>query len=98
MSATADGLLDRMGAHFPEETPLRRAHSIVISAGGDTARDLAHELHMLAERVERGEVTKGCGGGPACGSIYSYIHDPSMTHDRYFQEIDRRLSAERDGE
>lgn len=98
MSASADGLLDRMGRNLPEETPLLRAHSIVISAGGDTARDLARELYRLAGEIERGELTKGCSGSPLGGSVYSYVHDPSMTHDRYFEEIDRLLRAERDGE
>lgn len=86
-------LLDNLGAQLPEENPLRRAHSIVLSAGGDTVHDLVSELHMLAERIARGELTKGCGGGPTRGSIYSYINDPDMTHDRYFDELNRRLVA-----
>lgn len=87
-------MLDKMGAKSPEAAPLVRAHSIIVSAGGDTAHDLASELYSLAQRIERGELTKGCSGGSSCGSIYSYVKDPTMTHDRYFEEIEKRIKAD----
>lgn len=74
---------------------ITRAHSIIVAAGGDTPRDLAHELRYLADQLERGELTVGCVGGPSCGSVYSYKHDAAMTHDEYFRQIEAQLEAER---
>ncbi len=36
-----------------------RAHSLVLSAGADSAARLAGELRLLADRIERGEVSNG---------------------------------------
>ena len=87
-------LLDNLGSKAPEASPLVRAHSIIVSAGGDTARDLANELYALAQRIERGQLTKGCCGGCSGGSTYSYVKDETMTHDRYFEEIEKRIRAD----
>lgn len=77
-----------------QSTPApQRAHRIVLDAGADTAEGLAWELRRLADRIERGEITRGCIGGPYSGSIYSYASNPEMTHDRYFQEVTRYLEA-----
>ena len=71
----------------------QRAHTIVISAGSDTATDLAWELRHLADRIQRGELTHGCIGGGSSGCMYSYRANPEQTHDRYFQEIDAWLAT-----
>jgi hypothetical protein len=76
-------------------TAPQRAHRIEIDAGADTAEDLAWELRQLATRLERGDLTRGCIGGPSSGSIYTYTHNPEMTHERYFAEIEAHLAAER---
>ena len=72
---------------------IERAHTIILKAGGDTARDLARELYSLADKIERGDITVGCIGGPVCGSTYSYKVTP-MTHDEYFRKINERLQSE----
>jgi hypothetical protein len=72
-----------------------RAHTIILKAGGDTAQELAWELRSLADRIERGELTVGAGGGPSAGSTYSYRVAPEQTHQKYFQEIDAWLERER---
>lgn len=71
-----------------------RAHSILLKAEGDSAKDLARELRHLAERLTRGDLSVGCTGAPDGGCIYSYTRDPSMTHDAYFQAIAAWLGAQ----
>lgn len=77
---------------------ITRAHSIVVSAGADTPTHLAWELRYLADQIEREELTVGCSGSPSGGSIYSYKHDPAMTHDEYFRQLDAKLEADRAAE
>lgn len=72
----------------------QRAHTIVVSAGADTARDLAWELRRLADLIDREQLSVGCSGAPFGGSLYSYKHQPEMTHDAYFTAIDEWLASE----
>lgn len=74
----------------------RRAHQLAVQVGADTVEDLAWSLRRLAEGVERGELTRGCSGGPSCGWTYEYRHDPEMTHERYFAEVDAYLARDTD--
>jgi hypothetical protein len=71
-----------------------RAHELIVKIGADTVEDLAWALRTLASDVERGRLTRGCWGSPSDGAIYSYRHDPAMTHDRYFAELDQHLERE----
>lgn len=71
-----------------------RAHTFIASIGADTKEDLCAELREFARRIERGEVTHGCMGGPSCGATYSYKVRPEQTHDKYFEDIEAMLAAE----
>lgn len=73
--------------------PPRRAHEIILQAGADTAERLAAELRLFADRVERGEITTGAIGGPDAGTMYSYVHRPEMTHERFFRDLNAWLAA-----
>lgn len=75
---------------------ISRAHSVVLSAGADTAQDLAWELRHMADLIERGELTVGCIGGPSAGTTYSYRVSPEQTHDEYFRQINDALTAGRE--
>ena len=80
-------------------TPLKapqRAHTLIVKAGGDTVRDLADELRSLANRLERGELTRGCAGGDNRGSIYEYRNDPEMTQDAYFRSTNEWLEKRKE--
>lgn len=70
----------------------RRAHRLVLDAQADTAEGLVWELRMLAARIERGELTTGCIGGPDAGSTYSYTTKPEVTHEAYFAAITEWLN------
>jgi len=76
-------------------TKVKRAHSLALAIGADTKDDLVAELHHIAERVARDDLTIGGMGGPSCGYTYAYHHDPDMTHDRYFELIDIELAEAR---
>jgi hypothetical protein len=71
----------------------RRAHELIVKVGADTADDLCYALNQMAIDLGRGEMTQGCSGSPSVGYTYSYSHDPSITHDSYFQAIDAWLAA-----
>lgn len=71
----------------------RRAHEFTVRIGADTRKGLVDELLALARRIERDEITCGVMGGSTAGATYSYIHDPSITHDRYFEEINGYLES-----
>jgi len=73
---------------------IERAHTLVASAGADTAQGLAVELRHLADMLDRGKLTEGCSGSPSGGSMYSYKIRPEQTHDEYFRQIDEWLATE----
>lgn len=71
----------------------RRAHTIILSAGADSAERLAAELRLFADRIERGTISTGAIGGADAGTTYSYAHRPEMTHERFFEELNTWLRA-----
>lgn len=73
---------------------VRRAHWLIASIEADNVDALVYRLHSLAAGINRGEITVGVSGGTDSGMIYSYKHDPAMTHDAYFVEIDRKLKED----
>lgn len=81
-----------MSEPHPLSSP-QRAHTIILTAGGDTAERLADELRFIATLIDQGKLSVGMIGGPSTHAIYSYICDPEMSHDAYFQQIDRWLAA-----
>ena len=68
-----------------------RAHVFACKVGADTKEDLVRELRWLAEQIARDELTAGVSGGYGAGAIYAYRHDPAMTHERYFAELEEHL-------
>jgi hypothetical protein len=78
-------------AHMP-----RRAFRLTLVLEADTREGLADELHRFGERVELDDVTVGVTVEPSAGAIYELLHDPTMTHQRYFAQVRERLQAERE--
>ena len=75
----------------PFEGGPERAHTLIAKFSADTAERLADELRHFADRIDRGEMTVGCIGGPSAGTTYSYRIRPEQTHDVYFRQIDEWL-------
>lgn len=72
-----------------------RAHEMILNIGADTREDLVHALNQMIFEIKTGQLTAGCSGAPGAGSIYAYRHDPAMTHDAYFQQLEEMLERER---
>lgn len=64
-----------------------RAHRLVASFEADSREELAWSLRRFADDLDRNQVTVGVSGGSESGSIYSCRHDPNMTHDQYFIDL-----------
>lgn len=81
------------------DTP-NRCYTIDVSVGGDTWDDAVRELLRVAEHVEQhGPECNETSGGPVAGSHVTIAHRPEMTHDAYFEAIERwREARASDGE
>lgn len=77
----------------PSDRKPKRAHELIATFGADTCDGLADELERFADYLRRGQVTAGVSGGPSSGAIYSYSHDPAMTHNAYFEAVKEWLAA-----
>ena len=75
-----------------EERKPHRAHTLALEIGADTLDDLAYALKAIREDVLRGQLSVGCSGSPSVGWTHNYHHDPEMTHERYFADIDAWLA------
>lgn len=73
--------------------PPVRALRLSMALEADTPEDMANALRNLACRLERGQVTEGCWGGPSDGAIYELLVDPEMTHDAYHQKLREYLDS-----
>jgi hypothetical protein len=72
--------------------PLRRAHSLTVFANGDTPQALAQALIELALRIAAGEDrAHGAAMDDASDVRFEYRRDRSMTRDRFFAGLERRL-------
>ncbi len=73
----------------------RRAHELILQIGADTREGLTAALSQMIFEIETGQLTAGVSGGPSHGSVYAYRHDPAMTHDEYFRQLEAMLARER---
>lgn len=72
-----------------------RAYTLTLKVGADTRHDLALILEHLAIEVSADRLTEGVSGGYSTGFTYKLEVDESMTHDRYFEELNRYLDAQK---
>lgn len=83
----------------PVEQPVRppvRALRLTLELGADTRQDMVWALRNLAARVERDELAgNGVWGGATDGGIWELLTDPSMTHERFFAELNAYLDAKK---
>ncbi len=82
----------------PASAGPRRSHEFMCKIGADSQDALVRDLHLMAHDIERGELTAGVSGGYSSGSVYAYRHDPRVTHDSYFAELDAALEKRRRGD
>lgn len=66
-----------------------RAHTIALVAGADTAPQLADRLRAMADRINRGDLSKGLIADPTGFTNYSQVWDRQGSHDQYFHRLAR---------
>ena len=76
---------------MPSEEPKpKRCYDITVRVGADTWEDAARELERVALHVvDHGPECNQVSGGPDSGSWVHIDHNPEMTHDRYFEDVER---------
>lgn len=70
-----------------------RAFKLTLSLQADTREDLINALIDLARNIERHSVSTGVTGGCSSGVIYELLINPEQTHEKYFEELNRYLEA-----
>lgn len=74
----------------------RRAFDVTIRVGADTWEAAQWALGRLIRHViDHGPECNMVSGGYSTGSTVDIVvnHDPTMTHDRYFEELQPHLDA-----
>ncbi len=72
-----------------DDTLPRRRWVMDLKVAADSEDELVLALEQIATEFARGGLREGfASGGPASGWCGETSEDPTMTHDRYFQEIE----------
>lgn len=71
----------------------RRAFVFELKIGADTRNDLIGALRQLEFEIGAEQLTEGTSGGYSSGYTYKLDVDESITHDGYFDALDRYLEA-----
>lgn len=74
---------------------IERQFVMLIKAQGDTPEAIANELHSMANKLRRGELSYGVSGGVTSGCAYVYRENPGQTHEVYFEQIEAEFQADR---
>lgn len=69
-----------------------RALMLTMKLGADDRAEMADVLRSMADRIEAGDMGGiGMHGAPHSGAVYELLTDPTMTHERYFRELQAYL-------
>jgi hypothetical protein len=65
------------------------AHSLLLEVEADNVKELANVLHRIAKDLALNGPTESviCGGYDY-GYMLKYKHDPEMTHDKFYAELE----------
>lgn len=66
-----------------------RAHTLKLNLQADTEQDLIYAIRQLFIDFREEGLRSGVSGSSSVGYIAEYIHDPEMTHDKYFELLER---------
>ena len=71
------------------DQPPRRAYELQLTLGADSRDDLCDALRSIADRIDReqrdaAEIT---GGSPRVGFHLTITYDPTMTSERFHEEL-----------
>lgn len=74
-----------------------RKFEVEIKAGGDTIDDLYHTVKQYIDEIyhDYETFTTSCMGGPSSHADVKLQVDPTMTHERYFEELNQYLESKK---
>ena len=76
----------------------QRCYTLDISIGADDWQGVVDDLRHLTSHIEDcGPKCSSVMGGSSSGYTVTVTHRPDMTHDKYFEELNKYLDA-RDAE
>lgn len=66
----------------------RRAFELKITICGDTWEDVKGQFdHLIYQIEEKGQECGSISGGCTAGHIVTVDHDPTMTHQKYYEQL-----------
>lgn len=78
--------------YVPNPRPRRRV-VVTLDLGADSWDEVASALDQIAFEVAAGKMRgSACSGGPSSGYTWSANEDESVTHETYFEALDKYLS------
>ena len=84
----------RLRPEAEKPSPPRRAVEIDLHVGANNWADAVRELVETAAHIEdHGPQCSSVAGSPSSNHIVTVYQDPTMTHERYFEALDRYLAA-----
>jgi len=72
----------------------RRAIEITITVSADTTRDVRSALRAMELNIsDRGDELNGCliAGAPTYSYEINGTHNPEITHDMYFEQLNKSI-------
>lgn len=97
-TGTCDPCWEKAHPKPPADKP-HRAFELEITIGGDTWADVLRDVRDLASHIpEHGPACNSVSGGPGGNHIVTVRVDETMTHDRYFKELDAYLEETKKAE
>ncbi len=77
----------------------KRAFELIVTIGADTWADALVEMDRLADHIrEHGPRCHVVSGGCSSGAYVDIRHDPTMTPERYVEELTAYLKSRRRSE
>lgn len=70
------------------EFPHRRRVTLSLTIGGDSWKDIQHQLREIDRRIMEGPITSIVSGGYSSNFVAAGAVDESMTGDRYRELLD----------
>lgn len=84
----------RLRPEAEKPSPPRRAVEIDVHVGANNWADAVRELVETAAHIEdHGPQCSSVAGSPSSNHIVTVYQDPTMTHERYFEMVDKYLAT-----
>jgi hypothetical protein len=68
---------------------IKRAFYVELQAGADTQEDLMSLVNHMFDEMDRGS-NECVTGSPSSGGHFKLETNPEMTHEKYFEELEKQ--------